>query len=84
MTAAGAAEWGHEVIGVERHEGRLEALLAGQVPFHEPALGEMLETHLGDGRLRFSADGANAAADSSLVFVAVGTVNLDQHGKPTW
>ena len=78
VTAAGAAEWGHEVIGVERHEGRLGALLAGQVPFHEPALGEMLETHLGDGRLRFSADGANAAADSSLVFVAVGTVNLDQ------
>lgn len=79
VTAAGAAEWGHEVVGVEKHEGRLEALLGGHVPFHEPALGELVDTHLADGRLRFSAEAAEAVAASSLTFVAVGTVNADQH-----
>jgi UDPglucose 6-dehydrogenase len=79
VTAAGAAAWGHEVIGVERQSDRLSALLAGQVPFHEPALSELVDTHLADGRLRFSADGASAAAESDLTFVAVGTVNADQH-----
>jgi UDPglucose 6-dehydrogenase len=79
VTAAGAAEWGHEVSGVERLDERLTALLAGRVPFHEPALGELVETHLANGRLRFTADGPSAAARSSLTFVAVGTVNGDQH-----
>jgi UDPglucose 6-dehydrogenase len=78
VTAAGAAEWGHEVVGVERQDERLQALLAGHVPFHEPALGELVDTHLTDGRLRFSADGPSAASASSLTFVAVGTVNADQ------
>jgi UDPglucose 6-dehydrogenase len=79
VTAAGAAEWGHEVVGVERQEDRLKALLAGHVPFHEPALGELVDAHLANGRLRFTADGPSAAAASDLAFVAVGTVNADQH-----
>jgi UDPglucose 6-dehydrogenase len=79
VTAAGAAEWGHEVVGIERQEERLEALLAGHVPFHEPALGELVDTHLENGRLRFSAEAADAVAASSLTFIAVGTVNADQH-----
>lgn len=79
VTAAGAAEWGHEVFGVERLDERLNALQAGQVPFHEPALGELVETHQASGRLRFTADGKSAAARSELVFVAVGTVDADQH-----
>jgi UDPglucose 6-dehydrogenase len=79
VTAAGAAEWGHDVAGVEKSEERLAALLSGVVPFHEPALGELVETHLSNGRLRFTDDGASAASRSHLTFVAVGTVNADQH-----
>ena len=36
VTAAGAAEWGHQVVGVEKDPGRRDSLLDGQVPFHEP------------------------------------------------
>ncbi len=78
VTAAGAAEWGHQVTGVERLEERLHALAAGRVPFHEPALAELVETHLGNGRLRFTDDGAAVAETSSITFVAVGTVDADQ------
>jgi UDPglucose 6-dehydrogenase len=78
VTSAGAAAWGHEVVGVERQEERLRALLSGHVPFHEPSLSELVDTHLADGRLRFTADPHAAVSTSSLTFVAVGTVNADQ------
>jgi UDPglucose 6-dehydrogenase len=77
VTAAGAADWGHEVVGIERSEERLVALLGGRVPFHEPALAELVETHLDDGRLHFTGGGHDAIARSALTFVAVGTVDRD-------
>jgi UDPglucose 6-dehydrogenase len=77
VTAAGAAEWGHDVIGVEQQHERLHALASGRVPFHEPALGELVETHLADGRLCFTDDAATAVADADLTFIAVGTVGPD-------
>jgi UDPglucose 6-dehydrogenase len=79
VTAAGAAEWGHEVTGIEQHEGRLTALLAGHMPFHEPTLGELVAEHRADGRLRFAARDVEWLAEADLVFVAVGTVGPDQH-----
>jgi UDPglucose 6-dehydrogenase len=75
VTAAGAADWGHEVVGIERSEERLVALLGGRVPFHEPALAELVETHLDSGRLQFTGGGQDAVASSALTFVAVGTVD---------
>ena len=77
VTSAGAAAWGHEVSGVERQEERLQALLAGHVPFHEPSLSELVDLHLRDGRLRFTVDAKEPVSSSGLTFVAVGTVNAD-------
>jgi UDPglucose 6-dehydrogenase len=75
VTAACAAEWGHDVIGVEQAPARRDMLLDGRVPFHEPGLSEIVAEHLADGRLRFSASGSEAVAASDITFVAVGTVD---------
>jgi UDPglucose 6-dehydrogenase len=75
VTAACAAEWGHDVIGVEQAPVRRDMLLAGRVPFHEPGLSEMVTEHLADGRLRFTAGTRDAVAASDITFVAVGTVD---------
>ena len=75
VTAACAAEWGHDVIGVEQAAARRDMLLEGRVPFHEPGLSELVAEHLADGRLRFTADAADAVAASDITFVAVGTVD---------
>jgi UDPglucose 6-dehydrogenase len=75
VTAAGGAEWGHDVVGVESHRDRLSALRAGRSPIHEPDLGQLIERHLGAGRLSFTDRAAAAAADSDLTFIAVGTVD---------
>ena len=67
VTSAGAAEWGHEVIGVDKDPTRRDSLLAGRVPFHEPMLGELVAGNLANGRLRFTAEGVLPSVVELLV-----------------
>ena len=71
--AAGMAELGHDVIGVEVDESKLALLENGDVPFFEPHLPELLSKHVGSGRLRFTSDLREAAAFAEVHFVCVGT-----------
>ncbi|MGV3711690.1 UDP-glucose dehydrogenase family protein [Pseudolysinimonas sp.] len=71
--AAAMAELGFEVIGVDVDPAKVELLASGRVPFHEPGLPELLQTHLATGRLTFTTDLAAAVAASDIHFVCVGT-----------
>jgi UDPglucose 6-dehydrogenase len=66
------ADLGHDVILVDNDQQKLAALQNGQVPIHENFLPELLSRHRGH-RLTFSGDLKEAAALSSVIFVAVGT-----------
>src|SRR3954453_22157053 len=67
------AELGYEVLGFDVDETRIAKLAAGEVPFHEPGLDELLRKNLASGRLRFSTDYAEAAAFGDVHFICVGT-----------
>jgi UDPglucose 6-dehydrogenase len=54
VTAAGLAELGHQVIGVDFDAARVAALSAGVAPVFEPGLEELLRRGLSSGRLRFA------------------------------
>lgn len=71
--AAGMAELGFDVIGVDTDPVKIRALAGGEVPFHEPGLPELLRRHVQTGRLRFTTSMAQAAAEADLHFVCVGT-----------
>jgi UDPglucose 6-dehydrogenase len=71
--AAGMAELGHEVIGVDVDAAKIERLQRGEVPFYEPGLAELLRKHVDSGRLRFTTDIAEAAAFADVHFIGVGT-----------
>lgn len=71
--AACMAELGHEVIGVDIDEGKLAKLAAGELPFYEPGLPEVLRRNIDAGRLRFTTSYAEAADFADVHFVAVGT-----------
>ncbi|MET8074976.1 UDP-glucose/GDP-mannose dehydrogenase family protein [Streptomyces sp. NPDC005303] len=71
--AACMAELGHEVLGVDVDPDKVAALQAGQVPFHEPGLPELIAKHTVSGRLRFTTDYAAAGAFGEVHFVCVGT-----------
>jgi UDPglucose 6-dehydrogenase len=71
--AACMAELGHEVLGVDIDPARLAKLEAGEVPFFEPGLGEVLRRHTTSGRLRFSSSYEEAVDFADVFFVAVAT-----------
>ena len=71
--AAGMAELGHEVLGVDVDPGKIAKLSAGEIPFYEPDLAEMLRDNLAAGRLRFTTDYDQAADFADVHFLGVGT-----------
>ncbi|APA95313.1 UDP-glucose dehydrogenase family protein [Nocardia seriolae] len=71
--AAGMAELGFEVLGVDNNPAKAAALSAGQVPFHEPGLPELLAGHVAGGRLRFGTSLIEAAEFADVHFLCVGT-----------
>jgi UDPglucose 6-dehydrogenase len=71
--AACLAELGFEVLGVDRDEEKISMLANGTVPFAEPGLQDLVERHVGSGRLRFTTDVREAAAFADVHFICVGT-----------
>jgi UDPglucose 6-dehydrogenase len=71
--AVSFAELGYEVLGFDIDEPRIAKLAAGDVPFHEPGLDELLRRNLAAGRLRFSTDLPEAADFGDVHFICVGT-----------
>ena len=71
--AACMAELGHEVLGVDVDESKIEQLKSGQVPFYEPGLPEVLQRNLEAGRLDFTTDYQRAAEFGNVHFIGVGT-----------
>jgi UDPglucose 6-dehydrogenase len=71
--AACMAELGHDVLGVEIQHDRRELLAAGEVPFYEPGLPELLKRHVRGGKLRISDSYTEAADFADVFFIAVGT-----------
>jgi UDPglucose 6-dehydrogenase len=67
------AALGHEVIGVDIDNVKLEQLARGRAPFFEPALDELLKDNVDAGRLRFTSSYAEAAEFADVHFIAVGT-----------
>ena len=73
VSAACLSDMGNSVLCVDVDEGRVARLQAGEVPIHEPGLGELLRRNVAAGRLRFTADAAQAVDHGTLLFIAVGT-----------
>jgi UDPglucose 6-dehydrogenase len=71
--AAGMAELGHDVVGVDIDAGKVAKLAGGDIPFYEPGLRKMLADNLAAGRLRFTTDYAMAAEFADVHFLGVGT-----------
>src|SRR5947209_14537075 len=71
--AAGMAELGHDVVGVDVDPGKVAKLGAGEAPFYEPGLRKLLQDNLSAGRLRFTTDYELAADFADIHFLGVGT-----------
>ncbi|MGC3021721.1 UDP-glucose dehydrogenase family protein [Brevibacterium sp. FAM 24630] len=70
--AAALASLGHEVIGMDLDEAKVDALASGNPPFYEPGLSELLLKGQDRGSLEFTTE-VTRVASSILHFVCVGT-----------
>src|ERR1700742_4858122 len=66
-------ELGYDVIGLDVDESKIARLRAGEVPFFEPGLPELLAKHIDSGRLRFTTSFQEVADFADVHFVCVGT-----------
>ncbi|MBB5987462.1 nucleotide sugar dehydrogenase [Sphingobium lignivorans] len=73
VSGACFADFGHDVICVDKDAGKIEALLAGRIPIFEPGLEQLVANNVAAGRLSFTTDLASAVPEADAVFIAVGT-----------
>ncbi|GAB5351433.1 MAG: UDP-glucose 6-dehydrogenase [Altererythrobacter sp.] len=73
VSGACFADFGHEVVCVDLHQGKIEALRNGKVPIFEPGLEDLIKRNAAAGRISFTTDLAPAVARAEVVFIAVGT-----------
>ena len=71
--AVAMAELGHEVLGVDLDQAKIDSLAAGRVPFHEPGLPELLRKHVSTGAVRFTTSYDEAGRFGDVHFIGVGT-----------
>jgi UDPglucose 6-dehydrogenase len=80
VTGTCFSELGNTVVCVDDDAAKIARLVAGEVPFYEPSLAEMIARNVQAGRLRFTTDVAQAVRASEIVFIAVGTpMRADGH-----
>ncbi|MHA7287355.1 UDP-glucose dehydrogenase family protein [Arthrobacter sp. MDT3-44] len=70
--AACMAKLGHDVVGIDVDQRKIDDLAAARAPFFEPGLPELLEELQATGRLSFSTD-MSEVKGSDVTFICVGT-----------
>jgi GDP-mannose 6-dehydrogenase len=73
VSAASFAADGHDVIGVDVHAGKVDAINQGRSPIVEPGLDDLLHQAVGAGRLRATTATEEAVHATELSLVCVGT-----------
>ncbi|ETR69206.1 MAG: UDP-glucose 6-dehydrogenase [Candidatus Magnetoglobus multicellularis str. Araruama] len=73
VTGTVLADFGNQVIGVDKDAAKIKQLQAGQIPIYEPGLTELVQKNTLQKRLTFTTNLDQAVTDSELIFIAVGT-----------
>jgi GDP-mannose 6-dehydrogenase len=80
VSAACLADLGHSIIGVDTDEHKVGAVNAGESPFHEPGLTNLLGRLVHSGLLRATASTEEALATAEVALLCVGTPS-DESGN---
>ncbi len=67
------ADFGHQVVCVDKDAAKITLLEEGGIPIFEPGLDDLVAKNVAEGRLSFSTDLQTAVAEADAVFIAVGT-----------
>ena len=73
VSGACFADFGHEVVCVDKDKDKIAALARGEMPIYEPGLNDVVAINARAGRLKFTTELSGAVAEAEAVFIAVGT-----------
>lgn len=73
VSSACLAEIGHNVLGVDRDQHKIDMIQRGLSPFYEPGLTELVERNVAAQRLRAGALTREAVAEADVILLCVGT-----------
>ncbi|KKI89251.1 UDP-glucose 6-dehydrogenase [Bacillus sp. SA1-12] len=73
VTGVCLAEIGHDVIGIDINEEKIQLLKKGKSPIYEPGLEDLLEKNVRNGSLYFTTSPKEAYAEREVIIIAVGT-----------
>ncbi|WP_324741907.1 UDP-glucose/GDP-mannose dehydrogenase family protein [Tsuneonella sp. CC-YZS046] len=73
VSGACLADFGHEVVCIDKDPARISRLQNGIMPIYEPGLAELVSGNMRAGRLAFSTDLAESIKGAQAIFIAVGT-----------
>ncbi len=73
VSGACFADFGHDVVCIDKDPAKIAALNAGQMPIYEPGLADLVGSNARAGRLSFTTDLAEGIRGASAIFIAVGT-----------
>ena len=73
VSGACFADFGHQVVCVDKDAGKINDLNQNIMPIYEPGLANLVKRNVDGGRISFSTDLGSSVADCDAVFIAVGT-----------
>ena len=80
VSAACLAKDGHEVVGVDLSQVKVDLVGAGRTPIIEREVGEIIERAVKHGRLKSTTDAARAIDASDVSLICVGTPSQSNGG----
>ena len=73
VSGACFADFGHDVVCIDKDQSKIDRLHQGIMPIYEPGLDALVATNVKAGRLNFTTDLAEAISGAGAIFIAVGT-----------
>ena len=73
VSGACFADFGHDVVCIDKDSSKIQRLHDGIMPIYEPGLDQLVAKNVEAGRLSFTTDLAEGIAGASAIFIAVGT-----------
>jgi UDPglucose 6-dehydrogenase len=73
VSGACFADFGHEVVCIDKDQSKIDRLHDGIMPIYEPGLDALVAGNVEAGRLSFTTSLAEGIKGASAIFIAVGT-----------
>lgn len=73
VSGACFADFGHDVVCIDKDQSKIDRLHEGIMPIYEPGLDALVDANVKADRLTFTTDLAEGIRDADAIFIAVGT-----------